>query len=81
MQTVHFTGEFVTLGHALKLSGVVMTGGEVKWFLAENEVLVNGEIDQRRGRKLRAGDIVLAAGEEILVQVASSDDEDDSTGN
>ena len=27
-----------------------------KWFLSENEVLINGEQDQRRGRKLRSGD-------------------------
>ena len=27
-----------------------------KWFLSENEIIVNGEQDQRRGRKLRAGD-------------------------
>ena len=34
---------------------------QVEWlngFLAENEVYVNGEVDQRRGRKLRDGDII-----------------------
>jgi len=29
-----------------------------KWFLSEHEVFVNGEVDQRRGRKLRHNDVV-----------------------
>jgi len=33
-----------------------------KWFLSEHEVIINGEQDQRRGRKLRAGDKVQIAG-------------------
>lgn len=48
--------EFITLSQFLKLADVIQTGGMAKWFLSENEVYVNGEQEQRRGRKLRAGD-------------------------
>jgi len=46
----------------LKLADVIQTGGMAKWFLSEHEVIINGEQDQRRGRKLRAGDKVQIAG-------------------
>ncbi|RDI40868.1 S4 domain-containing protein YaaA [Falsibacillus pallidus] len=48
--------EYITLGQFLKLADVIQSGGMAKWFLSEYEVYVNGEQDQRRGRKLRAGD-------------------------
>lgn len=54
--------EFITLGQFLKLADVIQSGGMAKWFLSEHEVFVNGEQDQRRGRKLRAGDKVQIAG-------------------
>ena len=49
---------FITLGILLKIAGLIDTGGQAKWFLAENKVLVNGEEDNRRGRKLYHGDVV-----------------------
>ncbi|CEG29494.1 S4 domain-containing protein YaaA [Bacillus sp. B-jedd] len=53
---------YITLGQFLKLADVIQTGGMAKWFLEEHEVFVNGEQDQRRGRKLRAGDQVSIPG-------------------
>ncbi|MED3661606.1 S4 domain-containing protein YaaA [Ureibacillus sp. FSL K6-8385] len=50
--------EFITLGQLLKVTDAISTGGMAKWFLEENNVYVNGEIERRRGRKLRNGDIV-----------------------
>ncbi|HEY9577188.1 MAG TPA: S4 domain-containing protein YaaA [Pseudobacillus sp.] len=50
--------EYIPLGQFLKLADIIQTGGMAKWFLSEHEVYVNGELDQRRGRKLRAGDRV-----------------------
>lgn len=58
MTTITITTEFITLGQLLKDVGVIDSGGQAKWFLAENTVLVNGEADTRRGRKLRVGDVV-----------------------
>lgn len=50
--------EYITLAQFLKFADVIQSGGEAKQFLHENEVLVNGEVDQRRGRKLRDKDVV-----------------------
>ena len=57
-------GSTIRLGQLLKLADVVGGGGEVKAYLAEIEVLVNGEPDSRRGRQLHPGDVVVAGGEE-----------------
>ncbi|WML50366.1 S4 domain-containing protein YaaA [Neobacillus sp. PS3-34] len=51
--------DYITLGQFLKIAEVIQTGGMAKWFLGEHEVFINGEQDQRRGRKLREGDLVL----------------------
>ncbi len=55
---VPIRGEMIRLGQLLKLSGVVQGGGEIRTFLAETTVLVNGEPETRRGRQLRPGDRV-----------------------
>ncbi len=60
-------GSTIRLGQLLKLADVVGGGGEVKAYLAETEVLVNGEPDARRGRQLHPGDVVVAGGEEYRV--------------
>jgi ribosome-associated protein len=64
-------GEMVRLGQLLKLAGVVNGGGEVKTFLADHEVLVNGKPEIRRGRQLHPGDVVRVADEELRVTAAS----------
>ena len=57
-EKITITSEFITLGQFLKYADVISTGGEAKLFLQENEVIINGENDNRRGRKLRDGDKV-----------------------
>ena len=47
--------EFITLGQLLKIEGLIFTGGEAKIYLEENDVLVDGERETRRGRKLYRG--------------------------
>ena len=56
MKKIVIETEFITLGQFLKVADIINTGGMAKWFLSEYEILVNGEVDQRRGRKLRSGD-------------------------
>ncbi|MBO4737758.1 MAG: S4 domain-containing protein YaaA [Bacilli bacterium] len=56
---IAITTEFITLGQFLKLADIISQGGEAKAYLATHEVKVNGESDNRRGRKLRNGDEVL----------------------
>jgi ribosome-associated protein len=67
MRDVAIRGDMIRLGQLLKLAGVVDTGGELKALLAETDVLVNGELEDRRGRQLRDGDVVTVAGEELRV--------------
>lgn len=47
---------YVTLGQLLKITAAIDSGGQAKWFLQENTVLVNDKPDNRRGRKLYADD-------------------------
>lgn len=58
MEQIKIHTEYITLGQLLQLADLISTGGMAKWFLSEYEVLINGEQDQRRGRKLRQGDKV-----------------------
>ena len=60
-------GETIRLAQLLKLAGIVESGGESKALLAQTAVLVNGELEVRRGRQLRAGDVVEAVGESLRV--------------
>ncbi|MBQ6334568.1 MAG: S4 domain-containing protein YaaA [Erysipelotrichaceae bacterium] len=59
---VEIKDEYVTLGQFLKLADIISSGGEAKLFLKGNEVLVNDEKDDRRGRKLYKGDLIKTAG-------------------
>ena len=60
--------EYITLQSLLKITDIISTGGMVKAYLAENEVLVNGELEDRRGRKLYPGDIVEADGRTFMIK-------------
>jgi ribosome-associated protein len=53
------TTEFITLGQLLKAIGEIDRGSDVKEYLADTVILVNEEPDNRRGRKLRPGDLVV----------------------
>jgi len=58
----------MTLGQALKASDVVGSGGEAKVVIQDGEVRVNGEVETRRGRKLREGDLVEVGDERLEVR-------------
>jgi ribosome-associated protein len=57
----------IRLGQLLKLAAIVDSGGELKALLADTEVLVNGEPEDRRGRQLHRGDVVRVGDEELRV--------------
>ena len=57
-----------TLGQALKVASLVGSGGEAKVLIQVGEVLVNGEVETRRGRKLEAGDVVEVGDERLEVR-------------
>ena len=59
--------EFIKLGQALKLAGVVEDGVEAKFVIQDGLVKVNGEVDERRGRKVYEGDVISFNGQDIKV--------------
>jgi len=59
--------ETIKLDQFLKLAQVVESGGQAKQLIQSGMVWVNGVIEMRRGRKLRAGDVVVVDGEELVV--------------
>lgn len=59
--------EYITLGQFLKLADIIQTGGEAKSFLAQNKVVIDGEEDNRRGRKLRGGEIIEVLGQKYEI--------------
>ena len=50
--------EFITLQALLKELGIIHSGGAIKSFLAEHHVYFNGELENRRGKKVRIGDSI-----------------------
>ena len=66
-QKVTIYTPFIKLDSLLKLSGLCMTGGEAKILIAEEEVLLNGEICTQRGRKITPGDRIKCRGQSIVV--------------
>ena len=60
-------GEYITLDALLKATGLAGSGGEAKVLIADGAVRVNGEVDTRRSRKLRVGDVVQLGGAQVRV--------------
>lgn len=67
MFEVEIRDEFIKLGQALKLAGLVESGVDAKEVIQNGEVLVNGEVDTRRGKKLVIGDVVAFNGNEFTI--------------
>ena len=67
MHEVAIGGDMIRLGQFLKLADLIDTGGEGKVLIASGDVRVNGEVDVRRGRQLRPGDVVAVLGREAKV--------------
>ena len=61
-EKVEITTDVIPLGQFLKLANVLDTGGMAKWFLQEYTVYVNDEKENRRGKKLKPGDVVEVEG-------------------
>lgn len=68
MEIIKLRDEFIKLGHALKAAGFVDSGVEAKEYIVQGLVLVNGEVETRRGRKLYDGDEVVFDGDKISIQ-------------
>lgn len=58
MKAITIRDEYITLGQFLKFAGIVSSGIEAKAMIKDGIIKVNGEIETRRGKKLRNGDQV-----------------------
>lgn len=57
-EEIEINTDYITLGQFLKLANIFESGGMIKAFLQDKGVLVNGELENRRGRKLYENDVV-----------------------
>lgn len=67
MEILQLRDEFIKLGQALKAAGLSESGVDAKFAIQDGFVKVNGEKEERRGRKLYDGDIVEFDGKQIKI--------------
>ncbi len=67
METLTLREEYIKLGQAIKAAGFVSTGVEAKIVIQNGEVLVNGNVETQRGKKLYGGDLVSYKGQELKI--------------
>lgn len=70
METIVITTEYIKLQDLLKFASLTATGGEAKAVILDGGVEVNGEVCLMRGKKIRPGDVVRFAGNELTVAYA-----------
>ncbi|MGB1120451.1 MAG: RNA-binding S4 domain-containing protein [Saprospiraceae bacterium] len=59
--------EFIELMKLLKFTQIAQTGGHAKILIEDGEIFVNGEVEYRKRRKLREGDVVTFEDMEVKV--------------
>ena len=67
MRDVEITKEPVELYKILKFEGVVSSGGEAKSIIDNGQVMVNGEVETRRRKKIISGDIIEYMNEKLKI--------------
>lgn len=68
METIKIRDEFIKLGQAMKLAGLVESGVDAKFKIQEGYVKVNGEVEYQRGKKIHPGDIIEFNGQQVKVE-------------
>lgn len=68
MEIIHLRDEFIKLGQALKLAGLVESGVDAKFAVQDGKVSVNGQVEVQRGKKLYPGDIVSYDGKTFQIE-------------
>jgi ribosome-associated protein len=66
----------IRLGQALKALGLVATGGEAKHLIQAGEVRVNDQVETRRKRQLRAGDVITVGEQSFTIEFEVDPDAD-----
>ena len=68
MEIIKIRDEYIKLGQAMKLAGLVDSGVDAKIEIQEGFVKVNGEVEFQRGKKIYAGDVIEFDGQQIRVE-------------
>ncbi|SNX53785.1 RNA-binding S4 domain-containing protein [Thermoanaerobacterium sp. RBIITD] len=68
MEEIKINTDYITLDQFLKYVGIVETGGQGKQMILDGLIKVNGNIELKRGKKLRKNDIVNAMGKEYIIK-------------
>lgn len=68
MQKIYIRDEFIKLGQALKLAGLVESGLDAKYAIQEGEVTLNGVVETQRGKKCVAGDVIAFDGQSFVIE-------------
>lgn len=66
-KNISIKDEFIKLGQAMKLAGLVESGVDAKYAIEDGSVKVNGMTEVRRGRKLFNGDVFTFKGDEVTI--------------
>lgn len=67
METIKINTEFIKLDSFLKLTNLCESGGLAKTLIQEGDVMVNGEVETRRGKKLYKGDKISFEGNDFII--------------
>ena len=67
MEKVIIRDDFIKLGQAMKLAGMVGSGVDGKMLIQDGQVEVNGEVEYQRGKKLHEGDVITFNGESVQI--------------
>lgn len=59
--------DYIRLGQAMKLAGILSLGSDIKYEIVDGKVKVNGEVEERRGRKLHKGDVFTYQGQDYKI--------------
>ena len=70
MEQIYIKDEYIRLGQALKLAGLVGSGVDAKFVIKEGLVSLNGETVYERGKKCRQGDVIEYDGAKVMVNNA-----------
>lgn len=68
MKKIKITTEYITLQQLLKMEDFISSGGQAKYFLAEEIVYVNNELENRRGKKLYSNDLIKIQDKEFVIE-------------
>lgn len=68
--------DYITLQALLKEVGIIQSGGAIKSFLQENQVYFNGELETRRGKKIRIGDTITLPNQKLKILLTTPNEKE-----